>query len=565
MDTRFLDDATLNKYSYTLNNSNAALNINGWQPIQVLKFEQTSTNFAAQLFKSADGTYKIAYRGTQSLVSSGDTVMNVGSIVANVWTQELTDSIKFTDIAIKQIMAETGKSYNDARGLLSVTGHSQGGFEAEVNAKFFGLKGTSLDGPGASAISQTSDFTRLKDELRANNPDLQINYQIQDFVVRRYTFLVGGVNTHIDNVNVDNSILSLTASAVTTLANPYVGSGILSIMSLDAALKRGDTIAAVTAGAQTISFAAMAYAQFATSTVATTSAGLTAQLTSAYGATGANAISQLNTALPCLNIVNSIAHGDNVGAGLAVAEFAMMKAGLYNVPYIGWAYAVYTIVDSLFGGDDIPDPWGTGRYVWNGTGITYQSAGETGGNEAVSGVMQSVLNAMNSLIEQQRLTNPTSSLGIIPQRMPSVAYDMSGYRYTDIDPLTGQEKNPTLRYDTSGNPYNAPVGSPESYISLGEAIIRSVLSRGAIAPMWEVNTAKMQTDAGDPKAGLTEEERAARDGKLAPAITGDTQTFRPVVLDLNGDGQIDIVSKATSGICILNVNNQNFKNKRKAA
>jgi|GEM_PF-4582308 len=88
MDTRFLDDATLDKYSYTLNNSNTALNINGWQPIQVVQFTQESTNFAAQLFKNADGTYKIAYRGTQSLISSGDTVMNGGTIVANVWTQE---------------------------------------------------------------------------------------------------------------------------------------------------------------------------------------------------------------------------------------------------------------------------------------------------------------------------------------------------------------------------------------------------------------------------------------------------------------------------------------------
>ncbi len=150
----------------------------------------------------------------------------------------------------------------------------------------------------------------------------------------------------------------------------------------------------------------------------------------------------------------------------------------------------------------------TGRFIWDGTNIKIQSAGETGGNEAVSGVMQSVITAMNSLIEQQRLTNPTSSLGIIANRMPTVAYDMSGYRYTDIDPLTGEEKHPSLRFDTSGNPYNATAGSVESYRSIGEAIIMSALSRSAIAPMWEVQTAKMQTDAGDPKAGLTEEARA---------------------------------------------------------
>ncbi|MBU1217615.1 DUF2235 domain-containing protein, partial [bacterium] len=316
-----------------------------------------------------------------------------------------------------------------------------------------------------------------------------------------------------------------------------VGSAILSIYSLANALENGDGIAAISSAAYVVKGAADAALFLQTS-------GAISELPASIGSLS----STLNTAIPYLNIVNSIAHGDALGAGLAAAELAMMNAGLYTVPYIGWAYAVYSIVDSLFGGDDIPDPWGTGRFVWDGTSIKVQSAGETGGNEAVSGVMQSVITAMNSLIEQQRQTNPTSSLGIIANRMPTVAYDMSGYRYTDIDPLTGVELHPSLRFDTSGNPYNAIPGSTESYQSIGEAIIRSALEREAIAPMWEVQTAKMQTDAGDPKAGLTEEARAGRDGQLAHEVTGDTQTFRPVTLDLSGNNQIDIISKATSGI-----------------
>lgn len=313
-------------------------------------------------------------------------------------------------------------------------------------------------------------------------------------------------------------------------------SGVLSLMSLDAALKSGDGWAIATSSAYTISFAATAYAQFVTQTSAITSV----ELASAFGNAGGAAVGALGEALPYLGLAAAIATGDEVGIAIAAISIAF--------PAVGIAYAIYSIVDGLFSNNDIPDPWGSGRYVWNGTGITYQSAGETGGSEAVSGVMQSVITAMNSLIEQQRLTNPTSSLGIIPNRMPSVAYDMSGYRYTDIDPLTGVELHPSLRFDTSGNPYNATAGSPESYQSIGEAIIRSALSRSAIAPMWEVNTAKMQTDAGDPKAGLTEEARAGRDGQLAGEITGDTQTFRPVALDLSGNGMIDTLSKAASGV-----------------
>lgn len=327
--------------------------------------------------------------------------------------------------------------------------------------------------------------------------------------------------------NNPNYVLSGAASAA---------SGVLSLMSLDAALKSGDGWAIATSSAYTISFAATAYAQFATQSATITSV----ELASAFGEAGGAAVGALGEALPYLGLAAAIATGDEVGIAVAAVSIAF--------PAVGVAYAIYSMIGGLFGGDEIPDPWGTGRFVWDGTGIRIQSAGETGGNEAVSGVMQSVINAMNSLIEQQRLTNPTSSLGIIANRMPSVAYDMSGYRYTDIDPLTGEERHPSLRFDTSGNPYNATPGSTESYRSIGEAIIMSALERQAIAPMWEVQTAKMQTDAGDPKAGLTEETRAGRDGQLAGEVTGDIQTFRPVSLDLSGNGQIDTLSKASSGV-----------------
>lgn len=106
--------------------------------------------------------------------------------------------------------------------------------------------------------------------------------------------------------------------------------------------------------------------------------------------------------------------------------------------------------------------------------------------------MKSVLTSMNALIERERQQNPGSPLGIIPTRMPTVAEDTNGYRYTDIDPLTGQEKHPELRFDTSCRPYNATPGSPESFQSITEGIVRSALARGAIAPLWEVQTAKLQ-------------------------------------------------------------------------
>ncbi|MBD3810941.1 MAG: cadherin-like domain-containing protein, partial [Betaproteobacteria bacterium] len=327
-------------------------------------------------------------------------------------------------------------------------------------------------------------------------------------------------------------------------------SGVLSLMSLNAALEQGDTLGALTAGTQAVAFGARAYLDFAAAN----------NVFSGVAVDAANDISGLLDGsgngipgvLPVLSLVNSIVNGDE--AGIAVSTLNVLNSmGVFSgalaqaIPVIGWAYAIYSIIDAIFGGDDIPDPWGTGSFVWNGNGVTYQTAGETGGNEAVQNVMGSVVSTLNSLIEQSSQQNTGGQLGIIPNRMPTVGYDTSGYRFTDIDPLSGAEKHPALRFDTSGKPYNATPGSPESFQSIVEGMVYSALGRGAIAPMWEVLTAKAQTDAGDPKAGLTEEERAARDGKLAAPVTGPTQIFRPVVLDIDGDG-IETVGKNVSGV-----------------
>ena len=311
----------------------------------------------------------------------------------------------------------------------------------------------------------------------------------------------------------------------------------MSLMSLDKALESGDIAAALTSGAQTIGFGASAYTAF---TGESTAIGDFLNGSPIYdGLDGNEAVGQEVPGLSYIGMVNDLVHGNYVGLAVDVAA--------YFVPVVGWVYGIYNLVTGLFGGDDIPDPWGTGRFVWDGNGISYYSEGETGGKEAVANFMQNTLAGMNAIISEAHRVNPGSALGIIPNRMSSVGYGMDGFRFVDIDSLTGVQKNPGLRYDTSGKPYNAPVGSAESFQSMGEAYIRSALAREAIAPLWEVRTAAIQTQYGDPEAGLREEERAGMEGQLAAPPSGDSQIFRPVVLDLNGDG-IHTVDKDHSGV-----------------
>ena len=318
-----------------------------------------------------------------------------------------------------------------------------------------------------------------------------------------------------------------------------VGSGILSIMSLDAALRRGDTLGAITAGAQTLSFGAKAYMDFATASPYSITTEVSNSIYSSLNAPMFDGLPG-SSPLAALNLVNSISQGDEVGTAINTLAIAVPEIG---VP-LSIAYTVFNIVSSLFGGSDAPpEAWGNANATWSGFNAVANSTGAYGGLETATQTYNGVLTYLDQLAAQAEAVNPGSAIGIVANRMPSLTYrNYTGYGITDIDPLTGEQRNPGVLYDLTGRPYNAPAGSVQASQSLSERMIRVALERGAIAPMWEVETAALQTQAGDPMAGLTEEERAGRAGMLAPspqpspASGGGSQIFRPVALDLNGDG-----------------------------
>ena len=63
-----------------------------------------------------------------------------------------------------------------------------------------------------------------------------------------------------------------------------------------------------------------------------------------------------------------------------------------------------------------------------------------------------------------------------------------------------------------------------------------------LAPRWEVDTARAQTNRGDPDAGLSVEERAAKHGLgNAGGVAG---SFRVIGLDLDRDGRISTSTAA---------------------
>jgi hypothetical protein len=184
------------------------------------------------------------------------------------------------------------------------------------------------------------------------------------------------------------------------------------------------------------------------------------------------------------------------------------------------------------------------QFVMQGNGLPANDPRHFGG----------LLGFLNDQIAAQQRANPNQLLGIIPQRLATITWNearnaVPGYAVVDIDPITGEEVFPGLRYNDDLTPYNANAADPAQRGNILERAIDSALARQAIAPLWEVQTARIRQDLGDPNAGLTEEERSA---KLGQSVLADSNgkrvpgVFRPIALDLNGDGAITTLSSAQS-------------------
>ena len=100
--------------------------------------------------------------------------------------------------------------------------------------------------------------------------------------------------------------------------------------------------------------------------------------------------------------------------------------------------------------------------------------------------------------------------------------------------------------------YQVDPTDPNQRGTMGQALVMSAYNRQAIAPLWEVRTAKLQGDAGAVNAGLSEEERAAKAGYNAALDTAYAAShsqdptaknkrigsLMAVALDMNNSGTI---------------------------
>jgi len=409
------------------------------------------------------------------------------------------------------------------------------------------------------AVGATVNFLNLINAIQSGKP---------------LPIVAAGVNTLADlqkltNNGQVNTVLNGTGAVLGALS---------SLQWLQQSIRNNDALGTVVAGAQTISYGAQAYSAISGTKVAADS--IAGQLnTPVVGGAGSGA-----TPLAFITLAYSLSQGNYADAIMAVVSMIPVYGQIIGAAYaadkvvhaigdrtigpqattvlFGPLNQITGFINSTFGGvfgGDLASA--SGGYRWNDDGSIgiYTSYTAGGGDRILTGLLNSYLDVLKNIMTQAQAQNPSAKLGLIANRLPGLHYDTGGAILTDIDPVTGKDRS--IVYDTNGRPRNAAPGSPEFFRTLNEQFIYSALGREAIAPQWEVDTARLQTQANDPQAGLTELQRAQRSNQLAaaPDKNATSQTWRPIMLDLNGDG-VQVVGKSAANVYFDIDNSGFFKN-----
>jgi Ca2+-binding RTX toxin-like protein len=441
---------------------------------------------------------------------------------------------------------------------------------------------TFLDENGTSRIETVTTFTNGVATTLRNTYDTD-NQLFQSETLRVFNYADQQVaNTLNDILGVVQSIQSgqrgLIANSalrlVNTLANPLdpatftlpypslnaastLGNGLVSLYNLGNALEHGDALTKVNATLQAVSYvnnslpvllnggkAAVAY-----------SASLNNFLSGTAGGNGGLGLINGGTpgALPVLGLVLAIRSGDPVG--IIQGVIGVVNPALLTSP-IGWILTGIQILRALTA--ETPKAWGTAKVVFDTNGqLKLDTLGEGVGIRNANTGMIDLLTDLTDKINKQQAQR-VGELAIIPERLPNLSWREarltdSGYSITDIDPITGEQKYPYLRFDDQGLPFSSNPAKwqpdptdPVIRGSMTNYLTNIALARGAIGAKWEADTAKIQAQFSDPNAGLSEQERFAKLGQGAlydPITKKPVGEFHPITLDLDGDGLISKIAK----------------------
>ncbi|NKB16550.1 MAG: hypothetical protein HC774_06300 [Sphingomonadales bacterium] len=364
-----------------------------------------------------------------------------------------------------------------------------------------------------------------------------------------------------------------------------IAGGVASFYNLANAIQNGDAFDQTYASLSTVNYLNITLNRSvdAAGQLVFTSGTASASLNTFLNGTGEGLISGGTAGvgvLGYLGLINGLRTGDPIsiiqGAGPLI----------WGSAFTPWGIGI-AVLSLLFAKD--PEAWGVANVTYgegfNNLSLKVNTSGEEFGPERVRGQLQTLINGIQAQLDQINAGQPEDQqLGLIAQRMPGISWRASdlgnpGYEIVDIDPLTGAQRYPYRRFDDDGLPfssnpalYTVDLTDPEQRKRMDQALLDAALRRGAIAPLWEVKTAKQQAEGGQVDAGLSEEERAAKSGYSAALDTAYANAnpnsqeaqnkrighFMPVALDVDGDGLISTTPLTASQVS-FNWDGLNFK------
>jgi hypothetical protein len=347
------------------------------------------------------------------------------------------------------------------------------------------------------------------------------------------------------------------------------------VLSLKNSLERGDTLSALRSGLSISNLALQMYQKElfkdAVGIAQKISAGEFAQWGSHEAALKAydvaiaeykgvgEAIQGISDVLPWIAIIIDIKNGEYVDAAVAIVAI--------TYPVVGWVYAAGKILAGFMRDNT---PYGKVTLNQSATGpIEVTGYGDNGGREAAFSMMSELLGAVSQALKAL----PGKSL--IAERMPTLemVQHPNVWTLTYTDQATG--KTIHSQFNLQGSLLSEGIGSEaieaartdDFYKNIREVFIEAAFKSGAIAPDWVLETTKIQRQhATDPMTGipstaalywaylvanksnpgqlpvakpigLTTMGWAKKDDNLLTlSKTASTQTVRPIVLDLDGNG-----------------------------
>lgn len=428
-----------------------------------------------------------------------------------------------------QIQSVNGQTPTDAAGLNATLNAS------DVNARDI------LLGRGADALNQIVT-TAVADTPTPTTPTLDAN-SVSAWISLMQALKAG------QPLPIVSSAINLARTFDSSASVPLSGAagavgGLASLSALQKALQNNDFFGTVNASAQLITNVASLYAAANGKTLADALSG-----TEIFGA-ATGFMQGVTQALPFLNIAYAVLHGDDRGALIGVA---------YAInPFVGLAASIISYLDS----SEEVLPQGAGTLVHNPDGsIGLSVSGLRGGDTVVRNTLADIQAGLQQLLAQ------APGAVIAPDRFGMLVYgNRAGeFRYTDAHYQSGRyfpDISGDPVFNNQGQRINAPVGSDEYFRGLAEEMLTSALAQGVVTTPWEAQTAAQQQanyslymkqfeafiygeqpapptpTFNPPISGVTEVQGVAALNKLA--TPGAAPTFKPIILDLNGDNQINL-------------------------